>query len=99
MLQKVSRTHDVPEFIHQAHAELQKQKTAAVAPAQEKVTRPDCIPFRTAQKTMNLIDHGRGIFEDSKTGSVWYRDGKFLRCQAPDRDRIVTEHLESIKNK
>lgn len=94
----VIRADVIPDFVRQAHGTL---ATAPVkAPAKKQAAaQPDSMSFAKARKVMALKFHGAGVYEDTKTGQVWWREGNVLKRRHMDRDRIVAEYLAECQAK
>jgi hypothetical protein len=97
----------IPPILGKALKTLQAQKaprsiTASsvntkVPPASITKRDPNRIPLRVAQSRRKLIARGAGVYEDPKSGDIWYREGEFLIRQAIDVSSIVEKYLDSCK--
>jgi hypothetical protein len=76
----------------------QNKRTASVSAPQHFVDRnPNKMPLRVALKRRKLIARGSGVYEEEKSGDIWFRDGDYLVRQAVDVNGIVEKYLESCQ--
>jgi hypothetical protein len=84
------RITGVPSYLEKVAGELKEQgKLNAEAikdDEQQIMIRSGKVNRYWAADHMNMINHGFGVMEDRRTGSVWHVDGEFLVRQDSDED-------------
>lgn len=101
MEQRIKHSEHVPSVLTSALRSLQAQKasrrTAKAAVPHLVVRNSNKLPIRVAMKRRKLIAHGSGVYEDERSGDIWFREGEYLVRQAVDVGSIVEKYLESCQ--
>jgi len=82
----------------QAQKESKRTAELSGAPILHNPINRNKLPIRVAQKRRKLIARGSGVYEDTATGDIWFREGEYLVRQNVDTDSIVKKYLESCAN-
>ena len=80
----------------QQKGELRKAAALNVPEIEIPINR-NKLPIRVAMKRRKLVARGSGVYEDSASGDIWFRDGEYLVRQAIDVESIVNKYLNSCK--
>ena len=84
------RLTKIPSFLITAAKDLanteKEQRIASFSAKQAKSIKSGKINRRWAAKNMSMINHGFGVLEDKRTGSVWYVEDDNLIRQNSDED-------------
>lgn len=90
----------VPEYLTQVAQEIKdqskKDRIAKFNKEQKDKFKSGRVAVRWAAKNMSLIDHGFGVREDIRTGSVWHVEGEELIRQDSDED--IEAIIASLEN-
>ncbi len=84
------RLTEVPSYLVKAAKDLandeKQHRIAKFNKEQKNAIKSGKINRRWAAKNLSMINHGFGVLEDRRTGSVWYVDGENLIRQDSDED-------------
>ena len=94
----------VPGILTEALRKIQAGKKASgepTAPITLVTPRgnPNRMPIRIATAKRKLVARGAGVYEDSESGDIWFREGEYLVRQAVDTNKIVENYLRSVEGK
>ena len=86
----ICRAGKIPAYLEQAALQLEEEKKLAKQAALDSKVQENLKRGRVAlswgEKNLQLMNHGFGVREDIRTGSIWYVEGNELVRQNSDED-------------